>query len=62
MRDSNWHTEIQNRFRGYSPAQLKHARHDATQAAKLATGIKQNDYLDTALYAAAELKRRENLT
>ena len=62
MRDSNWHTEIQNRFRGYSPAQLEWVRDDAGAAAKVATGIKQNDYLDMALYASQELKRRENLT
>ncbi len=62
MRDSNWHAEIQAQYRGYTIAQLEWVRDDAGAAAKVATGIKQNDYLDMALYASQELKRRENLT
>ena len=62
MRDSNWHTEIQAQYRGYTIAQLEWVRDDAALAAKVATGIKQNDYLDMSLYASQELKRRENLT
>jgi len=62
MRDSNWHEEIQAQYRGYTIAQLEWVRDDAGAAAKVATGIKQNDYLDMALYASQELKRRENLT
>ena len=61
MRDSNWHTEIQAQYRGYSPAQLEWVRDDAALAAKVATGIKQSDYLDMALYASQELKRRQDL-
>tara|TARA_R110000803_G_scaffold60186_1_gene119281 strand:- start:498 stop:686 length:189 start_codon:yes stop_codon:yes gene_type:complete len=62
MRDSNWHGEIQAQYQGYTIAQLEWVRDDAGAAAKVATGIKQNDYLDMALYASQELKRRENLT
>ena len=46
MRDSNWHEEIQAQYRGYTIAQLEWVRDDAGAAAKVATGIKQNDYLD----------------
>ncbi len=62
MRDSNWHAEIQAQYRGYTIAQLEWVRDDAVAAAKVATGIKQNDYIDMALYATQEMKRRENLT
>ena len=61
MRDSNWHGEIQAQYQGYTIAQLEWVREDATAAAKVATGIKQNDYLDMALCASQELKRRQDL-
>tara|TARA_R110000772_G_C13025710_1_gene411148 strand:+ start:93 stop:281 length:189 start_codon:yes stop_codon:yes gene_type:complete len=61
MRDSSWHSETQAHYRQYSLAQLEWVREDATAAAKVATGIKQNDYLDMALYASQELKRRQDI-
>lgn len=64
MRDSNWHAETQEHYRDYSIAELQHVREDATAAARLVISgsPRQNDYLDMALYASQELKRRENLT
>ena len=61
MRDSTWHGETQAHYRQYSLAELRHIREDATAAAKVATGIQQNDYLDMALYASQELKRRQDI-
>tara|TARA_R110000851_G_scaffold259915_4_gene412414 strand:+ start:315 stop:512 length:198 start_codon:yes stop_codon:yes gene_type:complete len=64
MRDSNWHSETQEHYRKYSIAELQHVREDATAAARLVINgsPRQNDYLDMALYASQELKRRETLT
>tara|TARA_R110001592_G_scaffold234077_1_gene491674 strand:+ start:148 stop:342 length:195 start_codon:yes stop_codon:yes gene_type:complete len=64
MRDSNWHAETQEYYRDYSIAELRHVREDATAAARLVISgsPRQNDYLDMALYASQELKRRETLT
>ena len=64
MRDSNWHGEIQAQYQGYTVAQLEWVREDATAAARvvISGSPRQNDYLDMALYASQELKRRENLT
>ena len=64
MRNSNWHSEIQAKYRGYTVAELQYVREDARGAAQAAIsgGLRQNDYLDMALYASQELKRRENLT
>jgi len=64
MRDSNWHSEIQAKYRGYTVAELQYIREDARAAAQavISGGLRQNDYLDMALYSAQELKRRENLT
>jgi len=63
MRDSSWHSQIQARYEGYSVDQLKHIRGDATAAARLVVSgsPRQNDYLDMALYASKELKRREGV-
>ena len=61
MRDSSWHSQIQAQYSGYTIAQLEWVRDDASLAAKAATGIKKNDYLDMALYASKELKRREGV-
>ena len=63
-RDSNWHSEIQAKYRGYTVAELQYVREDATAAARvvISGSPRQNDYLDMALYASQELKRRENLT
>ena len=64
MRDSKWHSDTQEYYREYSIAELRHVREDATAAARLVISgsPRQNDYLDMALYASQELKRRENLT
>ena len=64
MRDSNWHSETQEQYRGYTIAELKYVREDARGAAQavISGSPRQNDYLDMALYASQELKRRENLT
>jgi len=64
MRDSSWHSETQEQYRGYTIAELKYVREDARAAAQavISGSPRQNDYLDMALYAAIELKRRENLT
>ncbi len=64
MRDSSWHSDTQEYYRKYSIAELRHVREDATAAARLVISgsPRQNDYLDMALYASQELKRRETLT
>tara|TARA_R100001369_G_scaffold86622_1_gene121268 strand:- start:338 stop:532 length:195 start_codon:yes stop_codon:yes gene_type:complete len=64
MRDSSWHSEIQARYRGYTVAELQYVRADAKAAAQavISGSPRQNDYLDMAIYASQELKRRENLT
>ena len=64
MRNSNWHSEIQAKYRGYTVAELQYVRADARGAAQavISGSLRQNDYLDMALYSAQELKRRENLT
>jgi hypothetical protein len=64
MRDSNWHSETQQQYQGYTIAELKYVREDARAAAQavISGSPRQNDYLDMAIYASQELKRRENLT
>ena len=63
MRDSNWHSEIQARYRGYTVAELQYVREDARAAAQAVTSgsPRQNDYLDMAIYSSQELKRRQDL-
>ena len=63
MRDSSWHSETQAHYRQYSLAELRHIREDATAAARvvISGSPRQNDYLDMALYASQELKRRQDL-
>ena len=63
MRDSNWHAETQEQYKEYSIAELRHIREDATAAARvvISGSPRQNDYLDMALYASQELKRRQDL-
>jgi len=64
MRNSNWHAETQEHYRDYSIAELQHVREDARAAAQavISGSPRQNDYLNIALCASQELKRRENLT
>ena len=63
MRDSSWHRDTQEYYRKYSIAELRHVREDATAAARLVISgsPRQNDYLDMALYASQELKRRQDI-
>jgi hypothetical protein len=63
MRDSNWHAETQEQYKEYSIDELRHIREDATAAARvvISGSPRQNDYLDMALYASQELKRRQDL-
>jgi len=63
MRDSTWHGETQAHYRQYSLAELRHIREDATAAARvvISGSPRQNDYLDMALYASQELKRRQDI-
>ena len=63
MRHLNWLSHTQEHYRKYSIAELRHVREDATAAARLVISgsPRQNDYLNIALYASQELKRRETL-
>ena len=63
MRHLNWLSHTQEHYRKYSIAELRHVRKDATAAARLVISgsPRQNDYLNIALYASQELKRRETL-
>ena len=63
MRDSNWHSETQQQYQGYTIAELKYVREDARAAAQavISGSPRQNDYLDMALYASIEIKRRQDL-
>ena len=64
MRHLNWLSHTQEHYRDYSIAELRHVREDARAAAQavISGSPRQNDYLNIALYASQELKRRENLT
>jgi len=63
MRNSNWHDEKKGLFKTYTIDELIYARKDATEAAKNCElgSMRQNDYLDEALYATEEIVRRGEL-